>query len=100
MKKLFANTDLLVPSNNGIARQIRLMADSFLSIDGSLSTRADGLRTRLDSNKSQQDKLTERVAQIEKRLRAQYTALDTQMATLNGLSSYVSQQVAQFNKSS
>ena len=99
LKKLFANTDLLVPSNNGIARQIRVMADSFLSVDGSLSTRADGLRTRLDSNKSQQDKLTDRVAQIEKRLRAQYTALDTQMATLNSLSSYVTQQVAQFNKS-
>ena len=99
IKKLFANTDLLVPTNNGLGRQIRVLADSFLSIDGSLSSRAEGLRLRLDSNKDRQDKLTDRVAQIEKRLRAQYTALDTQMATLNGLSSYVTQQIAQFNKS-
>jgi flagellar hook-associated protein 2 len=98
MKKLFANTDVAVASNNGLGRQIRVLADSFLSIDGSLSSRAEGLRQRLDSNKSQQDKLSDRVAQTEKRLRAQYTALDTQMATLNGLSSYVTQQIAQFNK--
>jgi flagellar hook-associated protein 2 len=98
MKKLFANTDTLVPSNNGLGRQIRVLADSFLSIDGSLSSRAEGLRQRLDSNKSQQSKLEDRIAQTEKRLRAQYTALDTQMATLNGLSSYVTQQIAQFNK--
>ena len=99
LKKLFSNTDLAVASNNGIGRQFRVLADSFLSVDGSLNTRADGLRQRLDSNKSQQDKLTDRVAQVEKRLRAQYTALDTQMATLNSLSSYVTQQIAQFNKS-
>jgi flagellar hook-associated protein 2 len=98
IKKLFANTDLLVPSNNGLGRQIRMLADSFLSIDGSLSSRAEGLRQRLDSNKSQQSKLEDRIAQTEKRLRAQYTTLDTQMATLNGLSSYVTQQIAQFNK--
>jgi flagellar hook-associated protein 2 len=100
LKKMFSNTDLLVPLNNGLGRQIRVLADSFLSVDGSLSTRAEGLRARLDSNKNQQDKLTDRVAQTEKRLRAQYTALDTQMATLNGLSSYVTQQITQFNKSS
>jgi flagellar hook-associated protein 2 len=36
---------------------------------------------------------------IEKRLRAQYTALDRQMAALTSLSSYVSQQIAAFNRS-
>jgi flagellar hook-associated protein 2 len=100
MKKMFANTDLLVPTNNGLGRQMRVLADSFLSVDGSLNSRAEGLRQRLDSNKNQQDKLTDRVAQTEKRLRAQYTALDTQMASLNGLSSYVTQQIAQFNRTS
>jgi len=40
----------------------------------------------------------DRVAQIEKRLRAQYTTLDAQMAQLNQLSNYVTQQVAQLNK--
>jgi flagellar hook-associated protein 2 len=99
LKKLFANTDLVVPANNGLGQQFKALADSMLSIDGSLTTRSDGLRTRLDQNSKQQDRLTDRIAQTEKRLRAQYTALDTQLANLNGLSSYVTQQIAQYNKS-
>jgi flagellar hook-associated protein 2 len=100
LKKLLANTDLLVPANNGLARQFRTLADSMLSTDGSLTTRSDGLRQRLDQNKTQQERLNDRIAMTEKRLRAQYTALDTQLGKLNGLSSYVTQQIAQFNKSS
>jgi flagellar hook-associated protein 2 len=100
LKKLLASSDLLVPANNGLARQFRTLADSMLSIDGSLATRSDGLRHRLDLNKTQQERLNDRIAMTEKRLRAQYTALDTQLGKLNGLSSYVTQQIAQFNKSS
>ena len=37
---------------------------------------------------------------IEKRMRAQYTALDTVMAQLSTQSSYLTQQIAQFNASS
>jgi flagellar hook-associated protein 2 len=37
---------------------------------------------------------------VEADLRRQYTALDAQMAQLNGLSSYVNAQLAQWNKSS
>ena len=36
----------------------------------------------------------------EARLRAQYSRLDTQMASLKSLDTYVSQQVAAWNKSS
>jgi flagellar hook-associated protein 2 len=38
--------------------------------------------------------------QTQKRLERQYTQLDTQLGTLNGLSSFVTQQVAQWSKSS
>jgi flagellar hook-associated protein 2 len=37
---------------------------------------------------------------MEKRLRAQYTALDRQMASLNSLSNYVTQQLSVLNSSS
>ena len=40
---------------------------------------------------------TLRLADDEKRLRAQYTALDTQMASLSTQSSYITQQVAAWN---
>jgi flagellar hook-associated protein 2 len=100
MKKLFSNSDLLTPANNGIATQLRAMADQVLGIEGSISTRTEGLRKRIDLNQDRQDLLEDRIAMIEKRLRAQYTALDKQMASLNSLSNYVTQQLSALNNSS
>ena len=43
-------------------------------------------------------KVNERAAVVEKRLRAQYTALDAKMGSLSALNSYISAQVSQWNK--
>ena len=99
MKKLFAHSDLLTPSNSGIAVQLRVMADQVLSIEGSISTRTEGLRKRIDLNQDRREMLEDRIVMVEKRLRAQYTALDKQMASLNSLSSYVTQQIAAMTRS-
>jgi len=98
-KKLFANNDLLVPANNGIAVQMRALTDRLIGIDGTVSSRSEGLRKRIDLNQDRQDALTDRIAQVEKRLRAQYTALDRQMGALSGLQGYVTQQLNAFNAS-
>jgi flagellar hook-associated protein 2 len=97
MKKLFANSDLGNPANNGIATQLRALADQYLGIDGSLSSRQEGLRKRIDLNQDRQAMLEDRIAMVEKRLRAQYTALDRQMASLTSLSNYVTQQLGTLN---
>ena len=57
-----------------------------------------GLSATLASNTKDQDKLNDRLADTETRLRAQYAALDTKMATLNALSAYMTQQIAAWNK--
>jgi len=98
LRRLFANSDTLVPANDGFATRLRAFGDLTLGSDGPLTTRQDGLRQRIDRNSDRQQQLEERVAQIEKRLRAQYTTLDARMAQLNQLSNYVTQQVAQYNK--
>jgi flagellar hook-associated protein 2 len=98
-RKLFGNTDTLVPANDGIAVRIRTMADQLLGIDGTISQRTEGIRKRIDMNQDRQDQLTDRIAMVEKRLRAQYTALDRQMGQLSSLSGYITQQIAQFNRS-
>ena len=92
MKKLFSTSDTVTPGNNGIATQLRTLGDRLLSVDGTVSTRTAGIRKSIDLNQDRQDQLSTRIDQIEKRLRAQYTALDTKMSTLNALSSYVTQQ--------
>ena len=96
-KKLFSNTDLLVPGNNGIATRMRALADRLIGSDGTVSSRTDGLRKRIDLNQDRQDHLSDHIAMVEKRLRAQYTALDRTMAQLSGLSSYVAQQFSSRN---
>nr|WP_316640383.1 flagellar filament capping protein FliD [uncultured Roseateles sp.] len=82
----------------GLAVRMRKLADQVMGADGTLTARQDGLRRSLNVNTKQQSELEDRVANTEKRLRAQYTALDAKMAGLNGLTSFVSQQISQFNK--
>lgn len=92
MRKLFGNSDITTPDNDGIATRLRRMSDSMMGIDGTLSTRTQGLRKRIDRNSDKQNDLNDRVAMVEQRLRAQYTALDTQLGQLNSLQNYVTQQ--------
>lgn len=98
IRALFSNSSLTDPSLDGFGKRFRVVASNILGIDGSLTSRTDGLNEKLKRNQKQQDRLEERLAQTQKRLEKQYTALDTQLGKLNGLSSYVTQQVAIWNK--
>jgi len=97
LKKLFSNSDTVVPANNGFATVMRTLSDSALGIDGSIASRSVGLRERISRHEKRQAELEQRVAQTEERLRKQYTALDTKMGQLQGLSSYITQQITLFN---
>lgn len=100
VKKFFSGVDTADDSNSGLAVRFRIMTDKMLGTDGSLSSRQAGLQTRITNNGKQADKLEDRVSLTEARLRARYTALDTQMGKLTNLSNYVTQQMALLNKSS
>ena len=95
--KLFANTNPADPTQDGFGKRFRDATDAMLGIAGSLSSRTTGLSASLKRNQDDQDRLNLRLAADEKRLRAQYTALDTAMATLTTQSSYITQQVAAWN---
>ncbi|HEY2188860.1 MAG TPA: flagellar filament capping protein FliD, partial [Caldimonas sp.] len=100
LKKMFTNVNSADPTQNGFATQFRAATDSMLGIDGAVTTRTDGLNEQLQRNQSDQDTWNTRLAAIETRLRAQYTALDATMAQLTTQSSYLTQQIAQYNASS
>lgn len=100
LRLLFANSSLTDPSLDGFAKRLRTVADDALGIDGSLTTRNVGLTDKLDRNQKSQDRLEQRLAQTQARLEKQYTMLDAKLGSLNGLSSYVTQQIALWNKSS
>lgn len=87
------------PSSTGLAQRLRQLADQLLGSDGAMSSRQEGLRKQKTANGLRQEALEDRVAQTEKRLRAQYQALDASMAKLSRLSGFVNQQVTNWNKS-
>jgi chaperonin cofactor prefoldin len=45
-----------------------------LGVDSTLTTRTDSLQQGIERNEADQERLEQRVEQVEKRLRAQYTA--------------------------
>lgn len=70
------------------------------STNGSLTLRQNALNDAINHNQARQDQLTDRLSSYEARLRAQYQALDTQMASLTALNTYVNQQMSALIKSS
>jgi flagellar hook-associated protein 2 len=94
LKKMFSSSSLVDPTLDGFGKRFRSIADSMIGIDGALTTRTDGLAQQLQRNQKDQDALEMRLEAIEKRYRAQYTALDTAMAQLQTQSSYITQQIA------
>jgi flagellar hook-associated protein 2 len=99
VKKLFATSNGATDADNGLAYRMRRWGDNLLGADGTISTRTDSLRRQKDANGDKQEFFETRMTQVEKRMRAQYTALDTQMAKMSALQSYVTQQIAAMSNS-
>lgn len=87
------------PLTDGFALKFKTLGRGVLASGGLVSTKAAALQGNLDRNTLEQTKVNDRAALFETRLRKQYTSLDAQMAQLNALNSYVSQQVTLWNKS-
>ncbi len=99
LKKAFANTDISTSANSGFARRYAELATQALGVDGTITTRTAGLQKLISKNGDDQTAIGTRADNFQTRLVAQYTALDGNIAKLNSLSSYVTQQIANWNKS-
>jgi flagellar hook-associated protein 2 len=97
--KAFFSRDDAGTANDGFGTLLRQFADLTLGTDGALSTKQDSLRNRIDGISQRTARMEDRLLLTEKRLRDQYTKLDTNMAALSSLQAYVSQQVTQWNRS-
>jgi flagellar hook-associated protein 2 len=97
LSKLFT-TYGTTKENTGIAVRFASLADNAVTVNGSLYSRADGLRGELARNQKQQDDMQVHLDATQARLTAQYQTLDTTMSQMNALSSYVSQQVTLMEK--
>jgi flagellar hook-associated protein 2 len=97
LQKLFT-LDNNNPATNGFALKFKTLAQGVLATGGSVKNKSVALDGVLKRNQEDQDRITARADAFEVRLRKQYSALDTKMASLSALSAYVTQQVATWNK--
>lgn len=98
LQQLFTNNNG-DPLTNGFALKLKTFGLGVAASGGSVSSKMAALQKTLDNNEDAQTKVNEKAAAFETRLRARYSALDAQMASLSALNAYVSQQVTLWNKS-
>lgn len=80
---------------DGMALRLKNLAAGMLSLgDGLLSSRTEGLNSRIKENQKHQDRLEYRLETVEKGYRRQFTALDTLMSQMNATSSALQNQLA------
>ena len=87
-------------ADNGIARRVRDFAMAANGTGGNVSSRTTNLQTALTRNNADITKMQDRIAVVQARLYKQYNTLDTNLTSLNSLSSLVTQQITTWNKSS
>lgn len=82
-----------VTYSTGYAYQIDQYLKTVLGDEGSLKARTSGIDSSIKNIDQRQLQMESRLAQIEKRYRAQFTALDSMLSSMNSTSSFLTQQL-------
>jgi len=98
LKKLLSSSDETTGESSGFVYRFKKMASRILGTEGPLTTRTAGIQATIKRNSDRIDDMETRLAATEKRIRAQYEALDTNMAKINSLGSYMSTQLSALSK--
>jgi len=85
---------------DGVGGKISSVLSGLLSSTGFFQRKTDTLNAELKRENTDIQTVNDRADALKASLQARYTALDSQMATLNALNSYIQQQVTTWNKSS
>lgn len=83
----------------GYAFRLDAVVGGMVTSSGMIANRTDGLTRSIKDIDSRRDAENLRLAAVEKRYRAQYTALDAAIASMKQTSTYLSQQLANLPKS-
>jgi len=79
----------------GYAYQLNNQINSYLGTSGLISGRTSGIDASVASIEKQRTDMTAQLADTQKRLLAQFTALDTTIASMQSTQSFLTQQLAQ-----
>lgn len=104
-KALAENRDdiakLFQDKTNGIATYTQDITKGLInSTSGIVTTASNGAKTRIEDLDSQYERKQAQIEATMERYRAQFTALDSLVAKMNGTSAYLSQQLSMWNTNS
>lgn len=85
--------------SRGYASQLTTLLSSALGSSGTISSTTDGVNRSIKDIGKQRDILNNRLFDVEARYRAQFTALDRVVSTLNNTSAFLSQQLSALTSS-
>lgn len=81
---------LFTDATQGFAARLYNESFSMLGVSGLLQNKTDGINSRISNIQTQYDRITNRLDSTQKRLQAQYTAMDTMVASMRQAASYLS----------
>jgi flagellar hook-associated protein 2 len=81
--------------SQGYAYMLNTLSAGYLGGTGTIASRTKGLNASVTDIATQRASFADRLTDIEKRYRAQYTALDTAVASMNSTQQFLTQQLAQ-----
>ena len=90
----FARFGEIFSTTDGYAVRLFNLTDGFLTSDGILDARTEGLESQIEDLNEERVSLNERLASLETRLLRQFNALDSLLAQLNSTSNFLTQQLA------
>ncbi|MCL5974798.1 MAG: flagellar filament capping protein FliD [Gammaproteobacteria bacterium] len=91
--------NLFASESGGFAAKLSTLANGWLATNGLIDSRQDGLKTQVKGIDEQILRMEDRLISVEARIRAQFSALDTLVSSLNNTSSFLTQQLASLNNS-
>ncbi|MFC1683950.1 flagellar filament capping protein FliD [Pseudomonadota bacterium] len=87
LEELFSNDD------QGYAFRLDALLENFLETDGAIDAKEDGLSARIDDGQDRMAAIAVRLESTERRLRAQFSALDSLMGSMQTTSAFLTQQL-------
>jgi flagellar hook-associated protein 2 len=83
-----------VSFSQGYAYQLNNLANDYVGSKGQISTRKDGLNQSIKDIDKERTRINTQLAMTEKRYRAQFTALDAAISSMNTTANFLAQQLA------
>ncbi len=98
MESDFTAVSQLFASENGLAKSLDNVIDGYVKSGGILSSRTEGLQSRISSLGDDREQLNRRLAALESRYLAQFTAMDLLVGQLKSTGDYLTSQLANLPK--